>query len=297
MSDLPGGQEPNDDLISRGWRQGAVFRAGEREIIAVCNVLPSDENNQTFTTRRIKDREWLLLITHDCDMARDKMPAVVALICSQLDLSKDKDQRALSRVGIEEPRKFVVSRRNGVVAESYHRVVIDIGVLKDMDGPDFYVDDVDMLREWLAKKYARDVNQDQTHNVVISPLVERLREIKDNHKDHFARYTTLVKHVRFRIQDANDGVWRTSLLVIPIDLGDQLTDAHIDSLEFVNRQLESVLDEHEGTLSAGVTVVLLDELRFLEFMRSTAVPLDWASWHDDTTRRGEPPIGTLEQLG
>jgi hypothetical protein len=296
MSDRAEGQEPVDDLIARGWSQGSVFTAGDRDLFAVQNVLPDAKHPETLKNRKVKPDELLLLITHDCDMALNKVQTVEALICQRLDLTKERDQRQLDRISVDEPRKFVVSRSRGLVAETWHRVLIAVDLLKTLDGPLFRADDTTQLREWLAKRYARDANQDRIHEVVISPLVTRLRRIRAELYDDFVRYTELVKHVRFHVDDGDTNAFRVELLVIPVDLGSGLTEDHLRSFSLVNDSLGGALNESGFAQCDAVTVIPFDELRHVEYLRSIGVPLDWASWDENTLRLGEPPTPIIDQL-
>jgi hypothetical protein len=260
------------------------------------NTKLEDATGNTFKNRKLRPREKLLLISHDCDIASPSYPYVEALVCKPHDVLTSKGAKQLAKVGPDDPRSFIVSKELGLVADSTHRVLLEKTLLLDIPEPDFCIGDgIEALRfrDWLAKRYARAANDDRTHNLVIGPLAETVLHMQQSDPHAFFHIDQVVHQVRVRIMDERKSPIKVGILMILKDLGDKITDEHIDGINRLSDALIGYLQAHDDVTFIGESRQLYEEVRFVEMQRTRALSTERASYDEALNITGAAPPALL----
>lgn len=287
MEDPGTGPSSRDALFNAGWRQGAVFKPN-RDLYSLVNQTDSLEPK----SRQVKASELLVIVSHDCDIASDGYPHIECLVCEQLKQGKRSIQQQTARITLEDPRRFVVNREQGWVADTKHRILLQKSLLEKFPVPEYHISDlieVDRFRKWLANRYARPGREGWIHDLVIRSLIGILRTIQDEEPDTFTVFNEIVHEVRFDAVAMDEGQVRLGLLIISNDDEQLWTDERISALENVTSTVEATLIDHDRIDFAGIQVTVLSELLHIAYLRTEALPTDWASY-EDGQYVGAPPV-------
>lgn len=291
MGDSGADSSSRDDLFNLGWRQGAVFKPS----IDTYSLVNKDASSAPMP-RKLKESELLLIVSHDCDIASRGYPHIECLVCKTLKAGKQSVQEQLARITLEEPRKFVVDRQRGLVAETTHRVLFEKSILTDLPPPEFYISDpveVHRFRKWLSGRYSRPGRAGWIHDLVIGSLLNVLRSIQENDPASFTVFNELVHDIRFDAFATDGHHVRLGLLIISRDDEQLWTDARVAALDGVMKTIEASLVDHDQIDFVGTKVTVLSELLHVAYLKTESLPTDWASF-EQGEYVGAPPVELLE---
>lgn len=285
-------------LFEKGWRQGAVFSVPEGQISCLVNMKATE--GVTKKEKVLSRKEKLLLISHDCDIASSAStyPYLEALICKSYDVSTAKGLQKIRQLGATDPRSFVVRSDVGLVAETRYRVLLQKELFEDLPEPEFVISgetEVSRFRAWLAMRYAREAFQERTHELVFHPLNEVVRTIREHEPEYFKLIDAIVHGIRVRIPDEDTQPMNVGLLVVLKDLADNLSDAHLDAVQYLVSLFVEILQSDDAIHFTGLEQVLYEEVRHVDILRTMDLSTDWASYDQDLEISGALPLRLLEQ--
>jgi hypothetical protein len=115
------------------WRQGVLFSTPD--ISVVLNTISYSDKGEPKIVHKIRkprSREKFVLISQTCDIkaVKEDEPYVEALLCTCIDVSKEKNLNFLYRIDRNSARRFVIDFSAGLVAEAKYRVQIDKDILQ-----------------------------------------------------------------------------------------------------------------------------------------------------------------------
>lgn len=291
------GNPSRQELTSKGWRQGAFFATGDDAGIArVVHFI--DESGQV-KTRALQANESLVLISHDCDISQPGFPFLEALVCRKLDVQKRRERERLQRIGPVDPRTFVVDYREGLVVETKYTARIRRDVFASIQGPESTMDaeTLQRFREWLAMRFARDAISDRVHRIVFSPLAQILRAFQHDDESQFEILQRVVRQIRVALPEDDDAgnLAIHVLIIIDADPSSMTSDA-MDALGELKGKISKLTSEIDELRVASVDLVLFQELRHVDVLRTKALSSDWASFDRDWNRIGPEPLSMMSEL-
>lgn len=290
-----GEPQPREQLYNLGWRQGALFFCGEDQ--ALCyHVNKLGQSNETV--RKVGADQPLLLISHDCDIANDAYPYLEALICDVEDLNRSKGVTRINRITLDDPRNFLVSREHGWIAQTKYRVLIQKNMVDVLPPPSFQLadgSDFGRFRVWLAQRYSRPANDGQIHQLVFGTLSQAMRRIREELPDDYYGYVLLVHETRINLQVMEDDQVGVGLLVILKNPDEEdIQGSALEGVEQVIGALSEALKQERRIVFRAPQLVLVDELLYVDYMRTDPWPTDWASL-EQGNRVGSDTLEVMRQ--
>ncbi len=265
--------EQSHPLLAAGWCQGVTFDAPGASYSL--NVLSAEGVLEQGQPRRVRQKERLILISHACDIKSGDEAYVEALICKNLNPSKE----ILGRWDQNSPRYFIVDPDAAWVADASYRIKLEKQVLSTLSHYGCAMDDLRQYRfvEWLTRRYDRPTVPDHIYERLHAPVVGALKDLHATQSMTWTLFNIAVNEIRVSLPVEQHAPYTAGIVYITIDT---LTAEQADAIYDVHRLIVSVVDS-QVLINEPPVILELDEVPFGILRRTQPLILDYPSWEDD----------------
>lgn len=265
---------PPPPLFELGWRQGVTFSAPG----AAYEVnRRAGDVFEPARERAAKQRERLVLISHDCDLRSGEESYAEALICKQQDPVKQRS--LLARWDKFSPRMFIVDPAAAWVADARHRIKVaksDLAVCASHGSA------MDALRHdrfvaWLARRYDRPAVDDALHDGFHAPAAALLRALESEHSELLGLFNAAVHEMRVTLPSEASPPFEIGIVYLTKS---GLSEREAEAIDELHARLVEAATDDVSVRPSGV-VEALDDIPFRVIRRTQPLIFDYLSSEDD----------------
>lgn len=269
-------------LLDQGWRQGALLPAHgtEHTWARRREVEPGAGPVWEWERTPCASEDWWVLASQDCDIAAKAESRVEFLRAFWT-----ADKSTLRAARLNSARNHLLARRTRVAGKE-EGLVVDATVHLRLEKESLLElspsrneapltpEGRRRFAEWLARRYSRPAIPDVLVRAVQKPLVESMRELKED--DELWLHLDKLDQVRFSVLE--DAPPFTVSLLCLLASGSELSP--LDEAD-VQGWFSEVLDGQEDTRLAAVEFRSAESISLADFLSRTPLPLGEFSLEDD----------------
>ena len=188
--------------------------------------------------KQVRDREFLIMISQECDILSSDEPRVEALLVRVKD--KPGDQRYLARIANNSFREFVLDMEAGLVADARIRLQIAKDALYEIQPEPWTMSEStrDEFVDWLAGRYDRPPIPTAVHEAVCRPIRQLIERFQTEDHETFAALNRSIRRIRIRIPESDSPPLNVGLLLI---LEDDIDEDGAVALENAEHEIRNAV--------------------------------------------------------
>jgi len=234
--------------------------------------------------RPIKDKEWLIVITQDCDITSrndNAEPYIEVLVCETVN------KKFAASVDRNSARYFVIDPVTRLTAQMRYRLIIAKDVFFTLTPEPWPSDAIRFERfvRWLAWRYDRPAVPDVLVEVFQQPIENMLNRLSESEPNIHAAFSEAIHEIRVNIPIDTQPPFDLQMTFLIND--HDLTDAELDALITVDEMIHREIDG---------SVVTLDETQFLtseqitmaEYFATRLLFLEYHTYNGDEVQGAKP---------